>query len=301
MIIKDVPMHIRFIDAFASLPALLQSALEPILRHDDFPAMLTAQQVSQLRLETGLDETALAFALLPLAAACSLTPISHFHVGAVARGISGNLYFGANMEFSGASMQQTVHAEQSAVTHAWLRGETRLASITVNYTPCGHCRQFMNELNSGSELAIHLPDRAVASLGEYLPYSFGPRDLDIATLLMDKVDHGYQTSASDALSQQALAACNQSHAPYSQSHSGIALESDSGKIYGGPYAENAAFNPSLPPLQAALFLLNLSGEDCLKIRRAVLIERSDPLVSQLDATRATLSALGCQQLQHISL
>lgn len=298
-------MHTRFIDAFAGLTASLQSALEPILRHDDFPAMLTATQVESIKTLTGLDDAALAFALLPLAAACSVAPISRFYVGAVARGVSGNLYFGANMEFRGASMQQTVHAEQSAVTHAWMRGEARLASITVNYTPCGHCRQFMNELNSGTELAIHLPDRAVASLGDYLPYSFGPRDLDIATLLMDDVDHGYSLPADtpyhDQLAQQALIACNQSHAPYSQSHSGIALESGNGKLFTGRYAENAAFNPSLPPLQAALVVLNLAGEDCLKITRAVLVERQDPLVSQYDATRATLAALGCLALDHIPL
>jgi len=294
-------MHSRFLDAFSTLPATLQTALEPLLSRDDFPAMLTADQVANVKAQTGLDDDALAFTLLPLAAACSLTPISHFHVGAVARGVSGNLYFGANMEFSGASMQQTVHAEQSAVTHAWLRGEAKLASITVNYTPCGHCRQFMNELNSGTELNIHLPDRDVATLGDYLPYSFGPKDLDITTLLMDKVNHGYQIAEQDALSQQALDACNQSHAPYSQSHSGVALETETGKIFAGRYAENAAFNPSLPPLQGALILLNLSGEDCLKIRRAVIVERHQPLVSQLDATRATLAALGCQQLTAITL
>lgn len=294
-------MHSRFLDAFATLPATLQTALEPLLSRDDFPAMLTADQVANVKAQTGLDDDALAFTLLPLAAACSLTPISHFHVGAVARGVSGNLYFGANMEFSGASMQQTVHAEQSAVTHAWLRGEAKLASITVNYTPCGHCRQFMNELNSGTELNIHLPDRDVATLGDYLPYSFGPKDLDITTLLMDKVNHGYQIAEQDALSQQALDACNQSHAPYSQSHSGVALETETGKIFAGRYAENAAFNPSLPPLQGALILLNLSGEDCLKIRRAVIVERHQPLVSQHDATRATLAALGCEQLTAITL
>ena len=294
-------MHTRFIDAFAGLPASLQSALKPILSHDDFPAMLFAEQVSLIKLQTELDDAALAFALLPLAAACSVAPISKFYVGAVARGVSGNLYFGANMEFRGASMQQTVHAEQSAVTHAWMRGEKRLESITVNYTPCGHCRQFMNELNSGTDLQIHLPDRAVATLGHYLPYSFGPRDLDITTLLMDDIDHGYSLDDTSELAQQALIACNQSHAPYSQSHSGIALETLKGQIFTGRYAENAAFNPSLPPLQAALIVLNLSGEDCTRIKRAVLVERRDPLVSQQDATRATLATLGCTLLQHIEI
>lgn len=36
--------------------------------------------------------------------------------------------------FLGATMQQTVHAEQSAISHAWLRGEHALKAITVNYT-----------------------------------------------------------------------------------------------------------------------------------------------------------------------
>ena len=204
------------------------------------------------------------------------------------------------MEFAGAPMQQTVHAEQSAVTHAWLRGETRLASITINYTPCGHCRQFMNELTSGTELDIHLPDRDVATLGDYLPHSFGPKDLDITTLLMDKVDHGYQLDDADALTLLALDACNQSHAPYSKSYSGVALETHSGKQFAGRYAENAAFNPSLPPLQAALILLNMSGEDCLKVRRAVLVENTGALLTQDDATRATLKAIGCEEVKTVT-
>lgn len=278
----------------------LATALEPLLRHNDFPAFFTAAEVTRLQQESGLSADALAFALLPLAAACSLAPVSHFQVGAIARGISGNWYFGANMEFIGAPLQQTVHAEQSAVTHAWLRNERQLEAITVNYTPCGHCRQFMNELNSGVQLAVHLPGREVASLGHYLPDAFGPRDLAITTLLMDQVDHGYQAEG-DALTKYALAAMNQSHAPYSHAHCGIALEDAEGKIFPGRYAENAAFNPSLPPLQAALNLMNLAGSDHATLRRAVLIERESALLSQVDATRATLAALGCDDLTVIAV
>ena len=134
--------------------------------------LLTGEQVSSLKSATGLDEDALAFALLPLAAACARTPLSNFNVGAIARGVSGTWYFGANMEFIGATMQQTVHAEQSAISHAWLSGEKALAAITVNYTPCGHCRQFMNELNSGLDLRIHLPGREAHALRDYLPVSY---------------------------------------------------------------------------------------------------------------------------------
>ena len=293
-------MHPRFQTAFGELPASLQSVLLSYMDAPDFPAMLKAEQVEAIKQRCGLDDDALAFALLPLAAACSLAPISQFYVGAIARGQSGNLYFGANMEFSGAPMQQTIHAEQCAVTHAWLRGEPALVSITVNYTPCGHCRQFMNELNSGSDLKIRLPGREPATLGDYLPDAFGPKDLDIATLLMDRVDHGFQLALTDELEQAALAAANQSHAPYSNAHSGVALEAEDGTIYTGRYAENAAFNPSLPPLQAALILMNVSGGDCQKVSRAVLAEPESAILNQWDATRATLAALGCQNVSRIT-
>jgi cytidine deaminase len=293
-------MHPRFQTAFGELPATLQSALLPYIDAPDFPAMFKAEQVDAIKQRCGLDDDALAFALLPLAAACSLAPISRFYVGAIARGQSGNLYFGANMEFSGAPMQQTIHAEQCAVTHAWLRGETALVSITVNYTPCGHCRQFMNELNSGAALKIRLPGREPATLGDYLPDAFGPKDLDIATLLMDRVDHGFQLTLTSELEKAALAAANQSHAPYSNAHSGVALEAEDGTIYTGRYAENAAFNPSLPPLQAALILMNVSGHDCQKVSRAVLAEPESAILTQWDATRATLAALGCQNVSRIT-
>lgn len=293
-------MHPRFQTAFATLPAQLQSALRPVVAADDFAAFLTPEQSETVKSQTGMNDSELAFALLPLAAACAVVPLSHFSVGALARGSSGHLYFGANMEFAGSTMQQTVHAEQSAVTHAWLRGESSLEAITVNYTPCGHCRQFMNELNSGTALQIYLPGREPATLGDYLPDAFGPRDLDIKTLLLDKVDHGF-TLKGDPLSQAALEAANRSHAPYTQAWSGVALQSEDGAILAGSYAENAAFNPSLPPLQAALNLLSLSGRDVLKIQRAVLAEAPDASVIQRQATLATLQALGCPNVTTVPL
>ncbi|WP_145564107.1 cytidine deaminase [Yersinia aldovae] len=293
-------MQTRFHGAWATLSTSLQSALKPIMNANDFPAMLTAEQVKTVKSNSGLDDDELAFALLLLAAACALTPVSDFNVGAIARGISGNLYFGANMEFMGTPLQQTIHAEQCAVTHAWLNNEASLVSITVNYTPCGHCRQFMNELNSGSGLHIHLPGRPASTLGQYLPDAFGPKDLDITTLLMDPVDHGYKIAETDELTQAALAGANHSHAPYSNAHSGVALETADGIIYTGRYAENAAFNPSLPPLQAALIMANMSDKNCNSIHRAVLVEGNKPKLTQWDATCATLAALGCSDIERVT-
>lgn len=288
-------MHSRFKSAWSQLPEKLQIALKPIIDKPDFPAMLSAEQVDQIKTDCHYNDNELAFLLLPFAAAYAVTPISHFNVGAIARGVSGNIYFGANMEFSHVAIGQTIHAEQCAVTHAWLKGEKQLVSVTVNYTPCGHCRQFMNELRGGGEIAIHLPERQPATLHDYLPDSFGPIDLDITTLLMDTVDHGYTTPSRNRLLCAAIEAANQSHAPYSLSHSGVALQLKDGSLFTGRYAENAAFNPSLPPLQAALIMVNLAGKDMHSIEQAVLVEKQNAIVKQWCMTENTLQALGCQQ------
>jgi cytidine deaminase len=293
-------MHPRFTSAFSALPVNLQQALQPIMDAADFHGVLQASEVTQLQQAAALEADALALALLPLAASCAVAPVSNFNVGAIARGISGNWYFGANMEFRGAPLQQTVHAEQSAITHAWLRGETHLEAITVNYTPCGHCRQFMNELNSGTAIRISLPGRAVSTLGDYLPDAFGPADLNIAERLLTPINHGFSVQG-DTLQQAAIDAANQSHAPYSQSYSGVALRNRSGQIFTGRYAENAAFNPSLPPLQAALILLNMHNQALDSVQQAVLAECQSATLSQLDATRATLAALGCDDLTTVTL
>ncbi len=236
-------MHSRFQAALTTLAADLQAAIAPMLatrisRRCSKPIRWRRCSMRQVWTKT---RWLLRYCRLPLPARADL---SHFNVGAIARGVSGRWYFGGNMEFLGATMQQTVHAEQSAISHAWLRGETSLRAITVNYTPCGHCRQFMNELNSGLALRIHLPGREAHALEHYLPDAFGPKDLEIKTLLMDEQDHGYPVSG-DVLTQAAIQAANRCHAPYSHSPSGVALELKDGTIFSGSYAENAAFNPTL--------------------------------------------------------
>ena len=291
-------MHPRFENAFQQLPASLQAAIGPLIDKPDFAAMLTADDVNAVCEASQLDADALAFALLPLAAACAQAPISNFQVGAIAQGLSGNFYFGANMEFSAVQLQQTVHAEQSAVSHAWMRNERGLRAVTVNYTPCGHCRQFMNELRNAASLRIQLPGRQPAVLSHYLPDSFGPVDLHIDTLLMDDVNHGATLQNVNALARRALDAANRSHAPYSKAISGIALETLSGNIYTGRYAENAAFNPSLPPLQVALNLMNLAGDDPCTIKHAAVVERRNAVVSHWAISQIMLAELGCTDIEH---
>jgi len=291
----------RLENALADLSTDLQSALSPLIT-PQFKGVITKEQFQALLSETQLSDKALRLALLPLAAAFSVAPISNFYVGAIARGQSGHLYFGANMEFSNVQLGQTVHAEQSAISHAWIHGEIGISDITINFSPCGHCRQFMNELTTADTLMVQLPERDEKSLQEYLPESFGPKDLGIEGGLLAEVSHNLTLDTSSALLISALKAANQSHAPYSHNISGIALEMKSGQIYHGMYAENAAFNPSLPPLQVALIHANMSRENLFDVKAAALIEDHKGAISHLAITKSTLEALNANvALEYVSL
>lgn len=283
-------MKSRIEQALSGMPQAVREYLKPIVLADDFDATLSPDQFNPLLSIAEMTDAELRVALLPLAAAYAYVPISEFFVGAIVRGLTGRLYFGGNMEFSGAQLNQTIHAEQAAISHAWMKGEEGLADVTVNYSPCGHCRQFMNELNTSQTLTIQLPGREEKSLQHYLPESFGPSDLGIESALMAKVNHGQTSNEDDALVQHALKALNCSYSPYTANLSGVALQTARG-IYLGAYAENAAFNPSLPPLQVALIQVRMAGEDFDQIQAAALVEMNKGRISHLAATQSTLEVI----------
>lgn len=226
-------------------------------------------------------------ALLSDAAAFAKPPVSNFRVGAVARGTSGKLYLGTNLEFAGEALTFTLHAEQSAVVSAWMGGERGIDVIATSAAPCGYCRQFLNELVTARELLVVMPKES-RPLSELLPSSFGPRDLGIDGGLLQSEDHGLAIEDDDALAQVALQAANMSYAPYSKSYAGVALRTNDGRTLSGAYAENAAFNPSLSPLQAALSQLNLAGGSWSDIADCVLVAADDMHTS---STRVVLAAV----------
>jgi cytidine deaminase len=225
--------------------------------------------------------------LLPQAAAFARPPISNFRVGAIARGTSGKLYFGTNLEFAGEALSFTVHAEQSAVVNAWMSGEAGIDVVATSAAPCGYCRQFLNELVTARELLVVMPNGS-RPLSELLPGSFGPRDLGIDGGLLQPENHGLAIDETDDLAQAALQAANMSYAPYSKSFAGVAVRTKDGRTFSGAYAENAAFNPSLSPLQAALSQLNLGGAGWSDIAEAVLVCVDD---LHTNATRTVLAAI----------
>lgn len=284
-------MNSRITLALESAPTAIKALLSDIVLADNFDATLSPEQFASLLQASGLADDELRIALLPFAAAYSYAPLSDFYVGAIVRGLSGTLYFGANLEIAGAQLGQTVHAEQSAISHAWMKGEQGISDITINFSPCGHCRQFMNELTTAKELKVQLPQRDEMSLQEYLPDSFGPADLGVTTGLMTKLDHKHTTEETTPIVVEALAALNRSHAPYTKNLSGVSLQLTSGEVFTGAYAENAAFNPSLPPLQVALIQLKLAGFDFEQIENAALVEIAEGSISHLADTQSTLEAI----------
>ena len=286
-------MNEKLLIALNELPENIAIYIKPILEDKHFFATISAPQFTQLIKQTGLTDKQLRLALLPLAASYSISPISRFCVGAIARGLSGKLYFGANIEFLNVPLGQSVHAEQSAISHAWMKGEKGLQDITINYSPCGHCRQFMNELSTAESMRVQLPEQTEKSLQQYLPESFGPKDLDINSRLMDGKPLTHVSTEADALVNKAIEALNISHAPYSGSYAGIAIELNAvdASFYCGAYAENAAFNPSLPALQVALIQMQMAGKDFSMISAVALVELKNGKISHQACTQSVLEAL----------
>lgn len=231
--------------------------------------------VPPLLAATGLaDVPALMRALLPAAQRLARPPISQFRVGAVGRAAgSGDLILGANLEFPGATAADTVHAEQFLFTRAHGLGAS-LDLITVSARPCGHCRQFMNEFAGSERLTILDPEAGPLDLAQMLPWRFGPTDLGMAGADPAAQRPLEMVAAPATATPDLLAALLQAgaraHAPYSGAPSAIALRLTDGRVLTGSAIENAAYNPGMPPLQAALVTLVAEGRDYAEIDAALL-------------------------------
>ncbi|WP_017221400.1 cytidine deaminase [Moritella dasanensis] len=294
-------MKENLLTALSCLPESLQSHLLPIISKPDFKGVISADDVDLLQLHSALETPELLLSLLPLAAAYSVAPISDFYVGAIARAGSGNLYFGANYEFTHQALFNSVHAEQAAINNAFSHHESAILDITVTDSPCGHCRQFMNELHCAPTLSVNLKATGVKTLATLLPDSFGPIDLGISESLLaaKPVNLTLQQENASSLVQAALQAANTSYAPYSHCHAGIALKTTTGTVITGRYIENAAFNPSLSPLQSVLINLNLAGFALTDIEAMILVEKAETKMSHAQATQVLVSEMGINNYQHL--
>ena len=118
----------------------------------------------------------------------SYSPYSHFRVGAALRFADGTVVTGTNVE--NASYGLTLCAETVAVAKAMDEGhrggleEVAVIGDTARpVTPCGRCRQVLNELAElgGTDPVVWCAgedDVVKVTLSELLPRAFGPASLD---------------------------------------------------------------------------------------------------------------------------
>lgn len=121
-----------------------------------------------------------------VAAQNAYVPYSHFPVGAAVLTEGGDIVAGVNIE--NASFGLTVCGERVAIQTAAALGHRSILAIAVSApravgtTPCGACRQVLNEFKPAEgELLVILDfgDSIQAiPFSELLPKSFGPRDLE---------------------------------------------------------------------------------------------------------------------------
>jgi cytidine deaminase len=119
------------------------------------------------------------------AATRAYAPYSEFPVGAALLTDDGTMITGCNVE--NASYGLTVCAERVAVFCAAAAGHRTFRAIAVTaprlaaVTPCGACRQVLNEFKPGDRDLIVILDGVAGPeqvpLDELLPRAFGPVDL----------------------------------------------------------------------------------------------------------------------------
>ena len=120
------------------------------------------------------------------ARAKAYAPYSRFLVGAAVKDETGAVHSGCNVE--NAAYPQGTCAEAGAIAAMVLTGGRKIVEAAVVgggdglVTPCGGCRQKLREFGAPT-LAIHVCDEAGRikrsfTLGELLPASFGPENLN---------------------------------------------------------------------------------------------------------------------------
>ncbi|KAF1002190.1 hypothetical protein AG4045_013098 [Apium graveolens] len=111
---------------------------------------------------SGLSVPQLLPTLVKSAQKLARPPISNYHVAAVGLSSDGRIFIGVNLEFPGVPLHHSVHAEQFLVTNHAFHNSPRLVYIAVSSAPrdgkfsapCGHCRQFLQELRQAGDIQI---------------------------------------------------------------------------------------------------------------------------------------------------
>lgn len=248
---------------------------------------LSSDEVRALTSRFAVDTDMLLRTLVDFGKDRALVPISGFCVGSAGLTESGEIFLGVNLEYAEAAFAQTVHSEQFLLSWSRACSGSRLTTIAVSAPPCGHCRQFLRESDPAGALRLLIGLEPPVEARGLLPRAFTPLDLDVEepffgpALCLDGAN----------LEEAARRAMERSYAPYSGVKAGLALRLKDGRIFAGSALENAAFNPTLPPLQAALIVCHAHGVATSEIEEIVLSQGEGRICHEAQA-RALAEALG---------
>jgi cytidine deaminase len=240
---------------------------------------------------------AILCAALPLAAAGADAPISGYRVGAVGvEAGTGDVLLAANLEFPGADLTRTVHAEGAIAIRTFLRG-TSVATLAIGEArPCAFCRQTLVEFPWSRALRLIDPHGNDRSLAELYPWPFEPEALGMPGAAPDAVpwpdlwlDDAAVVPADVALALET--AGRRAHAPYSACPAAVVLRLDDGRLVAGMTLESVSFDPTTGPLAVALVALRAGGDGYAGIDAAWLAHRVDGPVDDTAPTRALLAAV----------
>jgi len=245
--------------------------------------------------------TELALLALPVAGAMARPPISGYRVAAVGVEAGGDLVLGANLEFPGADLGATIHAEGFVALRARRRGR-RLATLAVREAhPCAHCRQTLAEAADADTLAIVDLLGNVLVLEDLYPWSFRPAALEHdgdtpgatpwPALAFATTGGPQVATVPDDVAAELLAAGSRAHAPYSGAPSAVVLRLGDGRLLSAGCVESVAFNPSVTAMQAALVEVAAARTDADEITDAWLGRTGGGSVDPEAGFRALLRAV----------
>lgn len=256
--------------------------------------VLKAADAAALVAEFGLDGiNELMLLLLEPAKSYARPPISNFFVGAVGlEAQTGNLILGGNVEFPGTHLGTTLHGEGFVATRAFSRG-TDLAVIAIGEAhPCAHCRQYLSEFASSRDLQLIDPLGHVLTLAQLYPWPFDPDYLGQRGAVAGSANWPGLRLTRDDIAEDVvpalLLAGARAYAPYSQCPGAVVLDLADGQRITGAAIESVAFNPTIPPLQAALIDLLAHGYGYGDISEVTL---ATVLGGQVDYARSTAELL----------
>ena len=111
-------------------------------------------------------------------------PYSKYQVGSAIKTKDGHIYLGANVE--NAAYGSTICAERSAILNCVSNGHQDIEAIAIvtrdGGSPCGACRQMINEFNPNALVITSNEDETKIEeylLSDLLKDAFGPKNVGL--------------------------------------------------------------------------------------------------------------------------